>query len=84
MRWVFLSLIGVIGLLAAAILILYIIALLRLNQTYEIQEEHIIVPVDTLAIERGKHLVEAVTAWANYRPSRLITPPAIQLQIWRF
>ena len=62
MRWVFLSLIGVIGLLAVAILILYIIALLRLNRTYDVQEESIIVPADSLAIERGKHLVEAVTA----------------------
>jgi cytochrome c553 len=61
-RWVFLSVIGVIGILAVAILVLYIIALLRLNRSYEVQEENIVIPSDSLALERGKHLVEAVTA----------------------
>lgn len=61
LRWVFLSLIGAIGVLAVVILILYIIALLRLSRNFEIQDENFTIPADSLALERGHHLVVAIT-----------------------
>jgi mono/diheme cytochrome c family protein len=70
-KWVFISMIGVVGFVAVALLILTLVALFRLNQRYEIGAETLVIPSDAAAIERGKHLVEAVSACTDCHGEQL-------------
>lgn len=71
LKWVFLSLVGIVGFVAVALLILTLVALFRLNQRYEIASETLVIPSDPAAIERGKHLVEAVSACTDCHGQQL-------------
>jgi mono/diheme cytochrome c family protein len=51
------SLVGVIALIAAA---LFLIGSSRLNKTYDIPADNIVIPTDAASLERGKHLNETL------------------------
>jgi mono/diheme cytochrome c family protein len=56
LKWIGIILADLVGLLALAALVLYILGTTRLNKTYQVSVEPITVPTDTQAVERGKHL----------------------------
>ena len=60
LKWAGIVLGGLLGLLIAAIVVVYFIGGSKLSKTYDIEVVPIPVPTDEVAIERGRHLVEAV------------------------
>jgi cytochrome c553 len=59
-KWIGLVLGGIIGLILLAVIAVYVITEMRINQSYTIEPEAITIPTDAAAIEHGKHLVTAV------------------------
>lgn len=57
LKWIGIILGGLVGLVILAAIVLYIIASVRLNRTYEIEPEAVAIPTDKVAIERGRHWV---------------------------
>lgn len=56
LKWVGLTLAGLVGLIAVALVILNVITNTRLNKTYNFSVENVAIPSDPAAIEHGKHL----------------------------
>lgn len=61
LKWVGIVLGGLVALLVAAAVVVYILGSVRINKTYNIQPVAIAIPADEAAIARGKHLVKALT-----------------------
>lgn len=61
LKWVGIVLGSLVALLVVAAAVLYILGSARLNKTYDIQPEAIIIPTDGASIARGQHLVDALT-----------------------
>ena len=59
LKWVGIGLDGLVGLLAALVVVLYFVGGSRLNATFDIEPAAVVVPTDTESIERGRHLVAA-------------------------
>lgn len=59
-KWILISIAGLVGLIVLAVLALYIVSAMRFNKTYSIAPEAITIPTDAAAIEHGKHLVTAI------------------------
>jgi mono/diheme cytochrome c family protein len=62
LRWITLGLGGGLGLLLVAGVGLYGWASLRLNQSYTVQPEAVVIPGDAAALERGRHWVSVSCA----------------------
>ena len=62
LKWVGIVIGTLFGLLVISALVLYGLATTRLNRNYNIQVEDIPIPTDQAALERGKYLVENVSA----------------------
>ena len=60
LKWVGIVLGGLIGIIILAAVVLYIIGTFKINKTYDIQVAAVAVPTDAQAIERGRHIVEAI------------------------
>jgi hypothetical protein len=56
LKWIGVILGGLVGLLALAVIVIYLLGTARLNKKYEIPVEAISVPVDAQSIEHGEHL----------------------------
>src|SRR5512134_1539249 len=56
LKWIGIILGGLVGLLALALLVLYLIGTTRLNKKHQFSVEAISVPTNAQAVERGKHL----------------------------
>lgn len=65
LKWVGIVLSVLVGLLVLAVAVLYGISSSRLNRTYRIQPADIAIPTDPAALQRGRHLAEAVTGCAG-------------------
>ena len=61
LKWIGIVLGGLVLLLVIAGISLYLVARGRLNRDYDIQVEAITIPTDEASVERGRHLVEAVS-----------------------
>ncbi len=61
LKWIGIVLGGLVLLLVIAGISLYLVARGRLNRDYDIQVEAITIPTDEATVERGGHLVEAVS-----------------------
>lgn len=59
--WIGRVLLGLLGLLVAAVVILNIIALGRVNKTYDVEPESIVIPSDQASIDRGQHIAAAIS-----------------------
>jgi mono/diheme cytochrome c family protein len=60
LKWFGYTLGGLVGLLAAAYLVVHVISSFRINRKYAVTRETVEVPTGPEAIARGKHLVEAM------------------------
>jgi mono/diheme cytochrome c family protein len=60
LKWVGIVLGGLVGLVIVAVVVVYVVAEVKINRTYEIAAMNIPVPTDAAAIARGQHLVQAV------------------------
>ena len=60
LKWVGIVLGGLIGIIILAAVVLYIIGTFKINKTYDIQVAAVVVSTDAQAIERGRHIVEAM------------------------
>jgi len=56
LKWIGISLGGLLGLLAVAVAVLTLLGGRKLNQTYAIEPEPVVVEVDTAVLERGQYL----------------------------
>jgi mono/diheme cytochrome c family protein len=56
LKWIGIVLGGLVGLLALALVVLYIIGTARLNKKYDVSVEAVPVPSDAASIQRGEHL----------------------------
>ena len=56
LRWIAIFLGSLVGLLALAAVVLYLIGTSKLNKTYNVPVEAIAIPADAQAIQRGAHL----------------------------
>ena len=65
LRWIGIVLGGLVGLIVIALLAVYAITGARLSRTYQVTPEAVAVPGDAAAVERGRHLVEAVAGCAG-------------------
>lgn len=61
LRWVGIVLGGLLGLVVLAFVVLSVIGAARINRTYEVAVGAIEIPTDQAAIDRGRHLAEAVS-----------------------
>ena len=57
LKWVGITLGGLVGLIVALVVVLYFVGGWRLNATFDIDPAPVVVPTDTASIERGRHLV---------------------------
>lgn len=57
LKWVGITLGGLVGLIVALVVILYIVSGSRLNTTFDIEPALVVVPTDMASIERGQHLL---------------------------
>ncbi len=60
LKWAGIVLGGLVGLVILAIVVVYLIAGVRLNKTYDIQVAAITIPSDEARVDRGRHLVETI------------------------
>ena len=60
LKWVGITLGGLIGVIIIAAVVLYVIGSTKVNKTYDVEVVAVTVPTDDQAIERGRHFVEAV------------------------
>ena len=60
LKWVGITLGGLIGVIIIAAVVLYFIGSSKINKTYDVEVVAVTVPTDDQAIERGRHFVEAV------------------------
>ena len=58
LKWIAIVLGGLIGLAILVVLGLYVSTTLRMNKTYDIQPEAVVVPSDAASLARGKHWAE--------------------------
>ena len=56
LKWIGIALGSLVGLLAIAVVVIYLLGTARLNKKYEVPVEAITVPVDAQSVERGGHL----------------------------
>jgi mono/diheme cytochrome c family protein len=61
LRWTFLAASGLLGTVAIAALVLYVVGGARLHRTYDVAVGPLEIVGDDAAIARGRHLAEAVT-----------------------
>jgi cytochrome c553 len=61
LKWIGIVLGILLGLVILAGVVLYSLGSARLNKTYDIQPEAIVIPSDQASLARGQHLVEALT-----------------------
>jgi len=59
-RWIGIIVGALIALLVIAVGVVYIASNARLNTTYQIPEERIVIPTDRASIERGRHLATTI------------------------
>lgn len=62
LKWLAIIIGGLVGVAVIAAVVLIVMARSRLNREYDIQVENITIPGDEAALERGQHLVQAVSA----------------------
>ena len=60
LKWLGIGLGSLVGLLALAFVLLYLIGSAKLNKKYDITVNAVAVPADAQAIQRGKHLATAI------------------------
>ena len=60
LKWFWIVLGGLIGVIVIAAAVLYFIGSSKVNKTYDVQVAAVTVPTDEEAIERGRHFVEAI------------------------
>ena len=60
LKWAGIALGGLLGVIVIILVVLYFVGGARINKTYDIQVASVAVPAEAGAIERGRHLVEAV------------------------
>lgn len=60
LKWVGIVLGSLIGIVVIAVLVLYFLGSSKVNKTYDIQVAAVTVLTDEQAVERGRHLVEAI------------------------
>jgi mono/diheme cytochrome c family protein len=60
LRWIGIGVLSLVGLLLIAVIGVYIASSIRLNKTYEIPAESIVIPSDAASIERGRRLATSV------------------------
>lgn len=56
LKWIGIVLAGLVGLLIIAVLAIFVITNARINKTYDIQPEAVVIPTDEQSLARGKHL----------------------------
>jgi cytochrome c553 len=61
LKWIGIVLGSLAALLLVAAVVLFVLGSKRLNKTYDLQPEAIVIPTDEAAIARGRHLVEVLT-----------------------
>ncbi len=61
-KWIGIVLVGLIGLLLVAGVVLHFVGLSRLNNAPEVATKPVAVPTDAAAVARGEHLVSVVSA----------------------
>ncbi len=61
LKWIGIVLGGLVGLVTVAAIVIFIIATLRINTTYDIDTETVAIP-ENASLERGEHLVNAVSS----------------------
>lgn len=61
LKWLAIILGGLVGVAVVVALVLIFMARSRLNREYDVQVQNIPIPGDEAALERGQHLVEAVS-----------------------
>lgn len=59
-KWLVIIVGGLLGLLVVAFIGMYVVAQVRLNQTFSVQPPTVVVPTDAAAVERGKHIAVAL------------------------
>ena len=59
-KWVGIVLGSLLGVIIIAALVLSFIGGRKVNKTYDVQVNAVIVPTDAQAVERGRHFVEAI------------------------
>jgi mono/diheme cytochrome c family protein len=60
LKWIGIVLGSLIGLILVAGIVLYFIGNARLNKTYELPPDHVVVPTDAASIEYGEHRVRTM------------------------
>jgi cytochrome c553 len=60
LKWLGITLAGVIGIVLLVIAFVFIATEIRMNKTYAVERKPYEVPMDSLTIERGRHLANAV------------------------
>jgi len=60
LKWIGVIFVGLIGLLVAAVAVIFLIAQSRINRSYDVQVSAVTIPDDEAAIARGEHLVHAL------------------------
>ncbi len=59
-RWIGISVGGLVALLVVAAVAVYALSSARLNQTFTVPEETIVIPTDAASLERGRHLATTI------------------------
>jgi mono/diheme cytochrome c family protein len=60
MKWIRVVLAGLVGLLVVAGAVIFVLATIKLNRTYEVEASSVSIPGDEAALARGEHLVKAL------------------------
>lgn len=60
LKWIGIILAGLVGLILVAAVVIFAVASLKLNRTYNVEAAAVAVPEDEVALQRGEHLVRAV------------------------
>ncbi len=59
LKWVALTLGGLIGLIAIAVVVMYFVAGSRFDSTFQVSPAAVAIPADAASVERGRHIAQS-------------------------
>ena len=59
-KWVVRGLLGLVGLLVIAVILVYALSSRRMNKVYTVNEPALTIPTDSASIAKGQHFVQAI------------------------
>jgi len=65
-KWVVRGLLGLVGLLVIAVILVYALSSRRINKVYTVNEPALTIPTDSALIAKGQHFVQAIGKCATW------------------